>query len=102
MNDILSLHTLPKTLQVEIAADILTVKISRTEKRNALNDETILGIQKLFSNIPDAIKCAVIYGEGKHFSAGLDLSELKERDLVEGLFHSRMWHQSLDKVQFGK
>ena len=52
--------------------------------------------------MPEGIKCAVIYGAGKHFSAGLDLSELKERDVVEGIFHSRMWHQALDKVQFGK
>jgi enoyl-CoA hydratase/carnithine racemase len=40
--------------------------------------------------------------DGKHFSAGLDLSELKETDVMEGLYHSRMWHAALDKLQFGK
>lgn len=102
MKDNLLLETIPSTIQVEAIGDILTLRISRVEKRNALNDETILGLEKLFSCMPEGIKCAVIYGEGKHFSAGLDLSELKERDVVEGIFHSRMWHQALDKVQFGK
>ena len=32
----------------------------------------------------------------------MDLSELTERDVIQGLFHSRMWHRVLDKVQFGK
>jgi (methylthio)acryloyl-CoA hydratase len=102
MNDMLNIHSLPRTLRVETVGEILTVRISRPEKRNALNDETILGLEKLFTSIPSCVKCAVIYGEGKHFSAGLDLSELKERDVVEGIYHSRMWHQALDKVQFGK
>jgi enoyl-CoA hydratase/carnithine racemase len=47
------------------------------------------------------VRCAIIYGLGKHFSAGLDLSELKERDAIQGLHHSRMWHRVLEKVQFG-
>lgn len=88
-------------LQTEIRDNILLVKLNRPEKRNALNDEIILSIENVFSNIPKGIGCAVIYGEGKHFSAGLDLSELTERDAIEGVFHSRMWHRVLDKVQFG-
>jgi (methylthio)acryloyl-CoA hydratase len=88
-------------LQTEIRDNILLVKLNRPEKRNALNDEIILSIENVFSNIPKGVGCAVIYGEGKHFSAGLDLSELTERDAIEGVFHSRMWHRVLDKVQFG-
>jgi enoyl-CoA hydratase/carnithine racemase len=93
---------IPQSLTVEQKDEILFVKINRPEKRNAINDELILGIETVFSNIPEGVKCAIIYGEGKHFSAGLDLSELKERDIVEGLNHSRMWHRALEKVQFGK
>lgn len=88
-------------LQTEIRDNILLVKLNRPEKRNALNDATILSIENVFSNIPKGIGCAVIYGEGKHFSAGLDLSELTERDAIEGVHHSRMWHRVLDKIQFG-
>jgi enoyl-CoA hydratase/carnithine racemase len=88
-------------LITEIQDDILLVKINRPEKRNAINDELVLGIESIFSNIPEGVKCAIIYGEGKHFSAGLDLSELKERNIIEGLHHSRMWHRALEKIQFG-
>ena len=89
------------TLTVEIQENILLVALNRPDKRNAVNDETILAIEKVFSNIQQGVKCAIIYGEGKHFSAGLDLSELTERTAVEGIFHSRNWHHALNKVQFG-
>jgi hypothetical protein len=87
-------------LQIDIQDEILFVKLNRPEKRNAVNDALILEIDKVFSNIPKKVKCAIIHAEGKHFSAGLDLSELGERNIVEGLQHSRMWHRALEKVQF--
>jgi len=89
------------SIHTDIQDEILLVRLSRPQKRNALNDETVLAIENIFSNIPEGIKCAVIYGEGKHFSAGLDLSELTERDAIQGIHHSRMWHRALDKIQFG-
>lgn len=88
-------------LKTEVRDNILLVALNRPDKRNAINDEAILAIENIFSTIPEGVKCAVIYGEGKHFSAGLDLSELTERDAVQGVYHSRMWHRALDKVQFG-
>jgi (methylthio)acryloyl-CoA hydratase len=88
-------------LQIDIKDEILFVKLNRPEKRNAVNDELILEIERVFSNIPKNVKCAIIHAEGKHFSAGLDLSELGERNIVEGLQHSRMWHRALEKIQFG-
>ena len=95
------MNKLPNSLHVEQQDEILFVKLNRPEKRNAVNDELILGIEQIFSNIPEGVKCAIIHGEGKHFSAGLDLSELRERNIVEGLHHSRMWHRALERVQFG-
>jgi len=89
------------SLCTEVRDGILIVKIFRDHKRNALNDETILGIEKIFSSVPAAVKCAILQGDGKHFSAGLDLSELTETDTVQGVYHSRMWHRALDKIQFG-
>lgn len=81
--------------------DVLYVKINRPEKRNALNDELILGLEQIFKTIPSHIKVAIIISEGSHFSAGLDLAALQERDAVQGLHHSRMWHRALDSIQFG-
>lgn len=89
-------------LKIDIKDEILFVKLNRPEKRNAVNNELILNIERVFSDVPKNVKCAIIYAEGKHFSAGLDLSELGERNIVEGLQHSRMWHRALEKVQFGK
>ena len=44
----------------------------------------------------------VVHGEGEHFSAGLDLGELTERDIAEGVMHSRMWHRAFEQIEFGK
>lgn len=99
-NGILSTQ-MTETLKLEIQDNILIVTLNRPNKRNAINDETILGLEKIFSNMPKGVKCAIICGAGKHFSAGLDLSELSQRDAVQGLHHSRLWHKALEKVQFG-
>lgn len=85
-----------------ISGSTLVVRLNRPEKRNALNDDTILALERVFSTVPEGVKCAIICGEGPHFSAGLDLSELRERNAVEGVYHSRMWHRCLDAIQFGK
>lgn len=89
-------------IKTEVRENIFIVQLCRPEKRNAINDETILAIENAFSNVPEGVKAAVIHGEGKHFSAGLDLSALKERNATEGVFHSRMWHRCLEKVQYGR
>ena len=81
--------------------EVLYVKINRPEKRNALNDEIILGLEQIFRDIPADVKVAILSSEGPHFSAGLDLSALQERNAVQGLHHSRMWHKALDHIQFG-
>jgi enoyl-CoA hydratase/carnithine racemase len=101
MNDNNGVQQALPPVHTEVRDEILLVRLSRPQKRNAMNDATVLAIDTIFSDIPAGIKCAVIYGEGKHFSAGLDLSELTERDTMQGVHHSRMWHRSLDKVQFG-
>ncbi|MFO6421164.1 crotonase/enoyl-CoA hydratase family protein [Hylemonella sp. W303a] len=84
--------------------EIAVIRLSRPVKRNALNDGLILALRDLFENLPTGeggVRAAVITGEGEHFCAGLDLSELKERDAGEGLHHSRMWHAALERVQYG-
>jgi (methylthio)acryloyl-CoA hydratase len=94
---------LPASLTAEVRDNILLLGINRVEKRNAINDEMIEGFGKIFTNMPANIACAIIYGKGKHFSAGVDLGELNDQnDLLDGLMHSRMWHSALDQLQFGK
>ncbi|MGV2389345.1 MAG UNVERIFIED_CONTAM: crotonase/enoyl-CoA hydratase family protein [Microcystis novacekii LVE1205-3] len=43
----------------------------------------------------------VLSGEGEHFCAGLDLSEVSERTVAEGMHHSRAWHACFDAIQYG-
>jgi enoyl-CoA hydratase/carnithine racemase len=88
-------------LQLELQDDIAIVRLTRGSKRNALSDALILALRNTFENLPSTIRAAVIEGEGAHFCAGLDLSELQERDAGQGLLHSRMWHAALDLVQHG-
>ncbi len=91
-------------LSVEITGknkEIAIVRLTRGKKRNALSDGLILAIRDAFQNLPASVRAAVLDGEGEHFCAGLDLSELKERDAGEGVHHSRLWHAALDALQYG-
>lgn len=89
-------------IHFEIKGAVAVVRLSRPAKRNALNDGLVEALRDVFQNLPEEAKAAVIYGEGDHFCAGLDLSELKERDAGQGLAHSRSWHVALDAVQLGR
>jgi enoyl-CoA hydratase/carnithine racemase len=93
-----------KDIQLDIRGEhneIAVIRLTRGKKRNALNDALILAIRDTFDNLPASVRAAVIDGEGEHFCAGLDLSELQERDAGQGLYHSRMWHAALERVQYG-
>ena len=93
---------LPPSLAAERRGDIAILRLSRPQKRNALDDATILGVEAFFTALPSDIKAVVLHGAGEHFSAGLDLGELTERDVAEGVAHSSMWHRAFDAIQFGK
>jgi enoyl-CoA hydratase/carnithine racemase len=88
-------------LSLEIQGAIAIVRLTRPAKRNAINDGLILALRNVFETLPAEVKAAVVDGEGEHFCAGLDLSEISERDAVQGVHHSRMWHKALDAVEFG-
>ena len=93
-----------KDLSVEITGkkkEVAVVRLTRPAKRNALSDGLVAALRDAFQNLPASVRAAVIDGEGEHFCAGLDLSELKERDAGEGMHHSRSWHAALHAVQFG-
>lgn len=91
-----------KFIETAVKDEIYHVALNRPKKRNALNDELMAEVHHAFLNIPQGIKCAVLSGNGDHFSAGLDLGELKERDVVAGLYHSRGWEPILKAIQYGK
>ena len=89
-------------LEVELLADVARICLTRPEKRNALSDDLVLALREAFESLPDSVRAVVLQGRGDHFSAGLDLSELAERNAAEGMMHSRGWHAVFERIQFGK
>ncbi len=87
---------------LEMRGAVAVVTLRRPAKRNALSDALIEAIRDTFQNLPPEAKAAVIDGEGDHFCAGLDLSELVERDVGGAVLHSRAWHATFDALQFGR
>lgn len=93
---------LPSTLSVTRDGPVAILKLSRAEKRNALDDGTIKGVRHFFQNISEDIRAVVLHGEGQHFCAGLDLGEVTGTvDLHKGILHSQMWHKAFHEIQFG-
>ena len=88
-------------LEIEHRGPIAVVRLNRPDKRNALNDALVLGLRRLWEVMPSTVRVVVLGANGAHFSAGLDLGELRERDPGEGLLHSRMWHEALNTIQYG-
>ena len=88
-------------LTLSLDGDVAVIRLSRPAKRNALNDGLVMALRDAFVHLPAEAKAAVIHGEGEHFCAGLDLSELEERDAAQGMHHSRSWHAALNDVQQG-
>lgn len=91
-----------KTLSVTGTENVWHVRLTRPEKRNALSNSLIRELQDCFSQMPESIRAVVLSGEGEHFCAGLDLSELESHDAAGGVAHSRMWHAAFDQIQFGR
>jgi (methylthio)acryloyl-CoA hydratase len=92
---------LPASLQVEERDAICVLRLRREHKRNALDDETVLGIERFFGALPTEARTVVLDAAGDHFSAGLDLSSLRETSTFDGIAHSAMWHRVFQRIEFG-
>lgn len=88
-------------LRLERAGPVLHVRLNRPAKRNSISDELLAQLHTVWVNLPADVRAAVISGEGDHFCAGLDLSEVSERNVTDGMAHSRAWHACFDAIQYG-
>ena len=79
---------------------VLHLALNRPAKRNAVNDALVQALDVQFAAVPPEVRAIVLTGEGEQFCSGLDLSELTDRNVFEGILHSRMWHSALDRIQF--
>ena len=89
-------------LRIEQRDAVLHLRLNRPAKRNAINDALVTQLQTAFVNLPESVRAVVLSGEGQHFCAGLDLSELGERSVAEGILHSRAWHAAFEQIEFGR
>jgi (methylthio)acryloyl-CoA hydratase len=93
--------SLPPSLRVEHDGAVAVLRLHRAAKRNALDDGTVLGIEAFFAAPPPGVRAVVLDAEGDHFSAGVDMAELVDRDAFAGMEHSRMWHRAFERVARG-
>lgn len=80
-------------LAISHKGPIAHVVFNRPDKRNALNDELIAGLDRFFSTVSDETRAIIVSGAGGHFSSGLDLSQHVSREPLEVMAHSRNWHR---------
>ena len=53
---------LPSSLSVELDDDVAVLCLSRAEKRNAIDDVMIQGIDRFFGELPASIRAVVVRG----------------------------------------
>ena len=90
---------LPDSLRVEHHGDVTVLTLTRAQKRNALDEPTVVGLGRFFADLPDGVKAVVIDADGDHFCAGLDLSALADHSTFDGILHSRMWHRAMQAIE---
>ena len=89
-----------QTIKTTIKNKICTVKLNRPEVRNALGLEMREELKDFFTVIKDRddVKVIVLTGEGNAFSAGGDLSALKEVDAVSGRKRLQSGHEMIQSI----
>src|SRR5258707_7404813 len=97
-----AIHTLPDCLSVSREGPVTLLRLSRPAKRNALDREMIAGIEDFFRSPPDGTRAVVLHGEGSNFSAGLDLSNVADISVAEGISHSRAWHRAFEQIEYSQ
>ncbi len=88
-------------LRCEISDGIATLTMNRPGKRNAMCEELLHAIDGFFSAPPKEAKVVILTGTEGHYCSGLDLAEHVQRSAEENLYHSRYWHQVMERIQFG-
>ncbi|MCP3387845.1 crotonase/enoyl-CoA hydratase family protein [Bradyrhizobium sp. CCGB12] len=86
----------------EVRGPIALIGFDRAEKRNAISDGVIDQLEAVVRRASAESKVGVIYGHGRHFSAGLDLVEFARKSPTESLFGSQRWHAVFDQIQRGR
>ncbi|MBP8003003.1 MAG: enoyl-CoA hydratase/isomerase family protein [Chloroflexi bacterium] len=70
-----------ETILYTVQDGIATIALNRTDKLNAFNDQMITETKKALkdSGRDDAVRCIILTGSGRAFSAGQDLADVQGR-----------------------
>jgi len=92
-----------ETLNVAMAAGVVTVELNRPDKANAMSHEMWQEIRSVFRWVDESpeARVAVISGRGKHFTSGIDLAMLaglkrQNHDDCDGRMREKLRRQILD------
>jgi 2-(1,2-epoxy-1,2-dihydrophenyl)acetyl-CoA isomerase len=79
---LIEMNIMSDSILFNVENGIATIKLNRPEKLNAFNREMAIAMQHRLDecNNDNQIRCVVITGEGKGFSAGQDLAEVLDPD----------------------
>ncbi len=85
-------------IKVEAKEGVGTITLNRPEKLNTFNTTLARELNSALNELDaeSSIRVVVIRGEGKHFCAGIDLTEMKGKDAVE----LREWIRDMDAHNF--
>lgn len=89
-------------LETDLRGDVALIGLNRPAKRNAISDAFVEELDTAISWAEAHGRAGVIYGNGPHFCAGLDLAEHVKKTPFEGVHGSRRWHRVFDRIQRGK
>lgn len=67
-----------QTITTETRGHVLLIGFNRPEKLNAFNADMLRALGEAYTAYEgdDALRCAVVFAHGKHFTAGLDLANV--------------------------
>ena len=91
------LHNIDLTVQEEIAI----VKMNRPKVLNALNNETLIELEKIFDCLKNdnSIRGVIVTGEGKGFVAGADIVQMQPYKSLEGRQYADQAQSIFNKIE---
>src|SRR5262249_12793910 len=93
---------LPRSLRAERRGDIAVLFLARPEKRNAIDDPTVFGIETFCAALPDGIGGVVRGGGGELSGGGHDPTDLPPRDTAQVIPLPRSGPRAFEGMESGK
>lgn len=86
-------------LETDFAGRLYRLTLARPEKGNAIDEALLAALEAAVAALPASAGAILIAGQGRHFCAGLDLSEHRERDPRAVFAISQRWQRLFTRLQ---